>query len=336
MERIIINNFFNEIIFKKVEVKDFYVIYAAELSSRFSNGTKNYVLALVPEHLGILREAYLDELEWVNLQTRTMSAKKYQGYTPAKSIWKPSMQKGENIMFDIVDRNFENNTFIARGYPKMKMELLCDPKKKSIYQYNATINLLAALLTYKCSIILDLDFTPIEPKVKVSRVPPLSSSPPLKGCIGDECFRQDKYVEFSHIQDAGENDIIYPTAMKSMEYMSIPTNYDGLLLPVVNNKDKTNFSGGGVNMRFKDNLINGKSNYNPNNIFKTKSQLQRNDYIDDGGNIRGNTVIPLPKIPAPEPDQVLHPRNQNVFTSPFPSKGVKLSQDDHMKIKNRF
>ena len=194
---------------------------------------------------------------------------------------------------------------------------------------------MAALLTYKCSIILDLDYTPIEPHIKVSRVPPLSSSPPLRGCIGNECFRQDKYVEIDHIQDEGD-EIMYPTSTKSMDYMSIPTNYNSLLLPVVSNRDKTNFSGGGVNMRFKDNLINGKSNYNPNNIFKTKSQLQRNDYIDGNSNIRGNTVIPLPKIPAPEPDQVLNLRNQSIFTSPFPSKGVKLSQEDQLKIKNRF
>lgn len=326
MEKIIINNFFNDVIFKKVEVKDFYAIYAAELSSRFGNGTKNYVLAIVPEHLGILREAYLDELEWINLQTRNMNAKKYQGYAPAKTIWKPSIQKGENIMFDITGRNFENNSFVARGYPKMRMELLCDPKKKTIYQYGASINLLAALLTYKCSIILDLDFTPFEPRVKVSRVPPLTQSIPLRGCIGDECFRQDKYVDFDNI-DAEE----YPTAMKSMEYMSIPTDYNSLLLPVVNNKDKTNFSSGGVNMRFKDNLISGKSNLNPNNIFKTKSQLQRNDYIGDG-NIRGNTVIPLPQI---QPDQVFR-KNNNIVVSPFPSKGVKLTQEDNMRIKNRF
>lgn len=335
MERIIINNFFNDIIFKKVEVKDLYVIYAAELSSRFSNGTKNYVLALVPEHLGILREAYLDELEWVNFQTRNMNAKKYQGYTPAKSIWKPSMQKGENIMFDIIGRNSENNTFVARGYPKMKMELLCDPKKNTIHQYNATINLLAALLTYKCSIILDLDFIPIEPKIKVSRIPPLQQTSSLRGCIGDECFIQDKYVEFNNIH-TNSDDINYPVATKSMEYMSIPTNYNSLLLPTQINRDSTNFSKGAVNMRFKDNLIEGKSNYNPNNIFKTKSQLQRNDYIDDVGNIRGNTIIPLPKIPAPEPDQIVQIRNQSIFTSPFLSKGVKLSQEDNMKIKNRF
>lgn len=329
MERIIINNFFNDVIFKQVEYKDGYVIYAAELSSRFSNGTKNYALALVPEHLGILKEAFLDELFWVNVQTRNMK-QRYNGYAPIKGIWKPSMKQGENIMFDLIGRSQENNTFVARGFPKLKMELLCDPKKKSIYQYNLTINLLAALLTYKCSLIYEPDNIPFEPRVKISRAPPLYSYSPndltAKGCIGDECHIQNKYV--------GNNELLeeFPTAMGSTEYQMIPTDYTNLLLPSASslqkNKDATNFSSG-VSMRYKDDLIKGKNMFNKNHIFQTKEQLQRNDIIDESGDIRGGSVIPLPNFSL-QPDQVIQPKRY------YNNRGLKLSEEDMLRSKKRF
>lgn len=146
----VINKYFGKIIFIKSDLRENHSIYVAALSSSFQDGKKQYVLAFVPQHLAIADRGYLRELQWVNLQTRTMK----NGYRLTTQRW--DIAKGlDNPMFTMVERTENKTKYLSDLYP-LEMVLLHDPKKTSKYQYHNHINLLAAMATFKCVIsILD-------------------------------------------------------------------------------------------------------------------------------------------------------------------------------------
>lgn len=141
MESDILNSYFEGIIFSKVNVTEEFTIYAALVN----HGSDKFVLAMVRNHLSLLREAKLSELQWECLQTRTLT-KKYK--LPSQSM--PRI-KGAPPLFEEVSRDESGVKYKNPGYP-YEILLLNDNKKKGNYQYPKHYNLLAALLSFNCVI----------------------------------------------------------------------------------------------------------------------------------------------------------------------------------------
>lgn len=141
-----INTYFQDLIFYKTnDYFENYIIYVAKVSSPFETMYGNdYILAFVPQHVAILRECSINNLQWKNIQTRTLK----NGYDIKKQKW--NVPRGvQNILFELVERGKGQTTY---KYGPLEMILLNDPKKKSEIQYPARMNLLAALSTFRCVI----------------------------------------------------------------------------------------------------------------------------------------------------------------------------------------
>lgn len=144
----ILNSYFGDLLFIKIEKKENFTVYAAAISSSYGDGKKQYALAFIPSHMAILDKGYLRDLHWQNLQTRTLS----NGYKLPNQKWTIAKHL-PTPMFDIVERNEAKSKYLCESEP-LEMILLHDPKKKSIYQYHNRMNLMAALVTFKCVISL--------------------------------------------------------------------------------------------------------------------------------------------------------------------------------------
>lgn len=142
----LINAYFDRLLFTKVDQKEGFTIYAAAIASSYGDGKKTYALAFVPVHMAILSKGYLKDFHWQNFQLRSLS----NGWKLAPQRWDTRQMKGlETPMFRIVDRNETRTKYICETAP-LEMLLLHDPKKKSNYQYGDRINLVAALITFRC------------------------------------------------------------------------------------------------------------------------------------------------------------------------------------------
>jgi hypothetical protein len=62
-----------------------------------------------------------------------------------------SLAKTKTVMFRISDRNLQRSKYLAENEP-LELILIHDPKKKSPYQFNNVMNLVAALFTFRCVI----------------------------------------------------------------------------------------------------------------------------------------------------------------------------------------
>jgi len=142
-----VNPFFKDLIFTKVEPKEGFTIYAAAVSATLGDGKKQYVLVLVPTHMAIVDQARIHELHWSNVQTRYLQ----NGYRlPPQRFAVP---KGiPLLMFHIQRRDTPRSTYIAEDNVPLEMDLLHDPKKKSIHQYYDKMNIVGAIMTFRCSI----------------------------------------------------------------------------------------------------------------------------------------------------------------------------------------
>lgn len=142
----LLNAYFDKLVFLKVEQKEGFTIYAASITSSYGDGKKTYALAFVPVHMAILDKGYLRDLHWQNFQTRVLS----NGWKIQAQRWDMRQIKGlATPMFNLVERNEARTKYVCESAP-LEMLLLHDPKKKSQYQYHNRINLLAALVTFKC------------------------------------------------------------------------------------------------------------------------------------------------------------------------------------------
>lgn len=167
----IINRYFGKIIFVKADLREDHSIYVAALSSSFQDGKKQYALAFVPVHLAIINQGYLSDLQWVNLQTRTMT----NGYRIKPQRWE--IPKGlDNPMFAAVERTESKTKYVSEQYP-LEMVLIHDPKKKTKMQYHNHMNLLAALTTFKCVISLTEPDHPVRSSSQAVRSNGISSMP---------------------------------------------------------------------------------------------------------------------------------------------------------------
>ena len=144
----IINEYFQNIVFQKVEHKENFIIYAANVRSSYGSADKTFALAFVPTHLAIMDRATLHDLNWSNLQTRLLP----NGYPLQPQRW-DIPPKSPAVMFKIVDRNAQRSKYVVDGpHGDVEMVLIHDPKKNTMYQYHNTMNIIAALMSFRCVI----------------------------------------------------------------------------------------------------------------------------------------------------------------------------------------
>ena len=120
----ILNAYFGDLLFVKVEKKENFTVYAAAISSSYGDGKKQYALAFIPSHMAILDKGYLRDLHWQNLQTRTLT----NGYKLPIQKW--NIPRGiPTPMFDVIERNEAKSKYKCESEP-LEMILLHDPKKE--------------------------------------------------------------------------------------------------------------------------------------------------------------------------------------------------------------
>lgn len=150
----LINEYFKNVEFIKVGNKDNYSVYAAKFKNMTMSDKKDYVLLFVPSHLGILSKSTIDKLHWVNIQTRQLNQSTYPMLNNNNGFTWNYSKDIPNPVFNIVERSFKTSVYESPLLPDIKLELIHDPMKKTIYQYYSKMTLLAALSTMNCSITI--------------------------------------------------------------------------------------------------------------------------------------------------------------------------------------
>lgn len=157
-DRETIGRYFSNITFSKVDRKEDYAIYGASINSSFGSGKKEYVLLFVPNHMAILDRGKISDLHWKSLQTRILT----NGYRLPSQKW--DIPRGTQLpMFSVVERTDERSKYKLEGSKETEMILKHDPKKKTKFQYHNRINLVAALSTFMCILVIN-DETKFSPE----------------------------------------------------------------------------------------------------------------------------------------------------------------------------
>ena len=155
----LVNEYFKDLVFKNVETKNGFCIYAAKINSRLAGGYKRYVLLFVPTALSFKTQDHIYNLEWENLQTRTIihnyniNSQKWDGMNGGvQNILDNLRGIGGEIPIFEVDQRTDKSTSYHVPDGSVNVELLHDPKKKTIYQYNNKMNMEGILSTFNSSI----------------------------------------------------------------------------------------------------------------------------------------------------------------------------------------
>ena len=140
----LINRYFNDLVFYKVDQRENYTIYAANISSAAMVDSKlSYILVFVPNYLATMNKAYLRELPWHNLQTRRMQ----NPYQLPRQKWEVP-RDAPDVFFHLVKREKNATTYVPEQPIPFELLLLHDPKKQSIYQHYGRVGLIGALNTF--------------------------------------------------------------------------------------------------------------------------------------------------------------------------------------------
>jgi hypothetical protein len=160
----VINSYFKDLIFTRVDEKQGFIVYGAGLASGLAGGIIRYVLLFVPKHYATKNQAHISELKWQNIQTRELP----YSYRLKRQVW--VIPRGsDDILLHIKDRTKTHSEFYAEGLP-FEILLLHNPKKKTLLQYHDKITLTAAIETFNmvCSYTGGYFSAP----------PPIHSAPP--------------------------------------------------------------------------------------------------------------------------------------------------------------
>ena len=138
------NILFGKLLFTLVEInKSGYDLYAAAVKGQLMGGKKRYVILSVPFELSPHKQKErIDNLRWESIQTRTLE----NSYPLIPQEWVIPRD------FPIIVFNVKNrlDTYSEYFNEQMQVEVLIlhDPKKKTIYQYNNNMELIAILETF--------------------------------------------------------------------------------------------------------------------------------------------------------------------------------------------
>jgi hypothetical protein len=142
----ILNEYFNDLIFTYAETKQLYAVYVVAIHSMIGGDKCQYILAFVPDHLGIQKTSKLRDLPWKNLQTRTLP---HDSYKVKRQAWKAPNQLNNgtagniyNINLKVVSRDANYSTYKAdKDTFPFEILMINTSSKKTIYQYPNSMNL---------------------------------------------------------------------------------------------------------------------------------------------------------------------------------------------------
>lgn len=138
----IIETLFENLVFTKVYTKDIFDVYAAQIVSSFSNENKNYILAFVPVSFDNPQQSRLKNIAWKNIQSRTIPI----DYKIRAQAWNPPV--GVKLHLTLVERNMQMSKYSCDA--PLEFIMLHDPKKKTSYQWPASLNIVAAINSFAC------------------------------------------------------------------------------------------------------------------------------------------------------------------------------------------
>jgi hypothetical protein len=141
----IFSAYLGKLVFTRIETLGEYTIYGARISAMLGGDLQRYILLFVPNAYARSEKAYIHELKWKNLQTRTLR----NSYSLPKQSWFPP--KSPDFLLEIVDRTEQHSVFGNKDFP-YDVKILHDSKKRTIYQYQSRMSFSAILLTYNAII----------------------------------------------------------------------------------------------------------------------------------------------------------------------------------------
>src|SRR5207253_2706248 len=124
----LIESYFLKLIFKHVETKQGYFLYAACVG-KYGNERGKYVILFVPEGCSTIVTGTINQLRWRNLQTRTI---KNEYKLPVQHWSIP--RNVDDIEFQNMNRSDTESQYYSSQCP-FEILLLHNPKKKTIFQW---------------------------------------------------------------------------------------------------------------------------------------------------------------------------------------------------------
>lgn len=183
----ILNYYFENLVFTKVDKKEGFFIYGANIHTNYGGGIQRYILLFVPDYIPSPYVSKIKDLKWVNLQTRELSVNNYkpsqrgkisqinfEGYGLKKQMWKIPENIPDFLLiiknrsqthseFEMEKQNYcdpQDKNCIQSEFP-FEILLLHNSKRKTIYQYNNHMMLSAAIESFKSIFNYKGDFTDI-------------------------------------------------------------------------------------------------------------------------------------------------------------------------------
>ncbi|MDB4769532.1 hypothetical protein OAG24_01065 [bacterium] len=142
----ILNQYFETLIFTKVDSKEGFFVYAAKIYVSYGGGLERYILLFVPLEFAPGNKAKIYDLRWKNLQTRELKG----SYRLKSQRWRVPDVKAD-FLLKIKNRYDTYSTFeVENNINNFSFEILLlhNPKKKTIYQYNNHVMLSSAIESF--------------------------------------------------------------------------------------------------------------------------------------------------------------------------------------------
>ena len=152
-----LNAYFRGLRFDRVAEKKGYAVYAAAIHSMIGGDKQQYVIAFVPVHLAIKASATIEELPWNSLQTRLCPI---NTYPTKKQPWVLDHNL-ENMTLNLQERTNRHSRYISEN-GDFETLMLHNPKNKSIYQYQSSINLHWAIDQFNTCFVYVGEIEPME------------------------------------------------------------------------------------------------------------------------------------------------------------------------------
>jgi hypothetical protein len=146
----LLNSYFSDLVFSRIEEKEGFVIYGAGISSGLGGGKKRYILLFVPTYLATKNKSRIYNLKWQNLQAREIT----HSYNIPMQRWSIN-RDAKDIILEVEKRDKDSSSYKAVidnkniDFP-FDILLLHDSKKKTVFQYRNRLTLTAAIELFNC------------------------------------------------------------------------------------------------------------------------------------------------------------------------------------------
>jgi hypothetical protein len=129
----IINGYFSDLLFQKVEIKDSYSLYVAKILSGYKSPKGNYIVLFVPNHVATMENARMDELMWTSIMIRCID----KGWPLHDQ--KLTYPESTSLTFNEIERKNTHVKYACETFPEVELLLQNDPKKRSVYQFPSRV-----------------------------------------------------------------------------------------------------------------------------------------------------------------------------------------------------